>query len=256
MVRLGISGGIKILEELATLLIENEIDISTLEAVEDESGNLLFFLPVPGLEVFNYWEKLRGLVEQSGYWPIIIEELDAQLEMMEEYEDQPDTAASIIAASEDIKAVEWLNYRYEHAGDGLEGFQYPRGEWPDNPQPKPGFFLSEQPEVRHLALVPTSQSWQVPAYLKFGNWSYCPAPEEHASVFKRWGEQFGAEIVWVEFDTLEVMVWQPPQDKETAIRLAEEQFSYCPLVVYQGPGTIEALAGELLNSKVWSFWWE
>jgi len=244
------------LEELATLLIENEIDISTLEAVEDESGNLLLFLPVPGLEVISYWERMRGLVEQTGYWPIIIEELDSQLEMMEEYDYEPGTASEIIAASQQIKAKEWLKNRFEHAGDGFEGFQYPRGIWPEKPMPKLGFLIADDHETRYLALLPTSQSWQGPAYLKFGNWGYCPAPEEHASVFKRWGEQYGAEIAWVEYDTLEARVLRPPRNQADAIRLAEEHYAYCPQVVYGGPGTIEGLAGELLDSPIWSFWWE
>ena len=35
-----------------------------------------------------------------------------------------------------------------------------------------------------------------------------------------------------------------------------EQFAYCPDIVDQGAGTLEALAAVLVNASVWFFWWD
>jgi len=43
----------------------------------------------------------------------------------------------------------------------------------------------------HILLLPTSSSWEVPAYLRFGGWNACPLPEVHVATLRSWHERFG-----------------------------------------------------------------
>lgn len=91
---------------------------------------------------------------------------------------------------------------------------------------------------------------------KFGGWNECPAPEIQVAICKQWYEQFGAELAVMTGSTVEFSVSRPPQTREAALTLAEEQYIYCPDIVEQGLSSIEALAAAILGSKIWYFWWD
>jgi hypothetical protein len=57
-------------------------------------------------------------------------------------------------------------------------------------------------------------------------------------------------------DVHEFQVTRPPRTRNAALKLAELQFDYCPDIVEQGVGSIEALAFTLLDSRMWYFWWD
>ena len=48
----------------------------------------------------------------------------------------------------------------------------------------------------------------------------------------------------------------PVKDKDTAMGLALEQFAFCQDIVFQGIETIGRLAGSLMQSSSWYFWWD
>lgn len=108
----------------------------------------------------------------------------------------------------------------------------------------------------YLGLVPTPLSWQVPAFLKIGNWNEYPQVQEHVALHKYWHEKYGAEVVTITHDIIEMQVARPPLDREGALHLATEQFSYCADIVAQGTNTISELAAGLLGANVWFFWWD
>ena len=107
-----------------------------------------------------------------------------------------------------------------------------------------------------IALIPTTIGWEVFAFIKFGNWNACPAPAEHISIAKKWYQQYGAEVVGISNDVVEMSVKKPPLDRDTAFALAQEQYIYCEDIVSQGTGTLMKLASDLLDSAVWYFWWD
>ncbi len=96
----------------------------------------------------------------------------------------------------------------------------------------------------------------IPAFLKFGNWNDCPAPETHCAIHRHWFEKYGAEIIGLSSDVIECRVAKPPIDKNEAMELAMQQFAYCYDIVEQGTETIANLAGSLVNSNNWYFWWD
>lgn len=138
----------------------------------------------------------------------------------------------------------------------------PHGDWPEavggHQVPLSLFELgAHKPKSRVvIGLVPAKDPWEVPAHLKFGSWNDCPAADLHVALGREWHELFGARLIASLPDVLEYEVLSPIADREEALRVAEQQFRYCPDVVYHGHGTIEALAAALVGARYWFFWWD
>ena len=107
-----------------------------------------------------------------------------------------------------------------------------------------------------LVKNPTPQPYETPAYLKFGGWNACPEASVHVAVWKKWQEEYGAEILCISGDVIEATVAQPPLEKDACYTLARDQFAYCSDIVDQGVGSIDALAATLYAGKSWYFWWD
>lgn len=152
----------------------------------------------------------------------------------------------------------WFEKR--HAQDP-EYYDLTAGDWQDlSPADALSQHLNvltgEPKEYVAIALVPVSESWQIPAFLKIGGWNDCPTAAEHTAIFKYWHQQYGLRVASVGGDVIELEIDRPPTTREQALQLAQQQFLYCPDIVYQGTQTIAALASTLLNGRVWFFWWD
>jgi Domain of unknown function (DUF4253) len=117
--------------------------------------------------------------------------------------------------------------------------------------------LTEEPlpEV-WIALLPVDESWKAAAILPWGGYNENPGPAVHTAVLRDWNRRYGAELVAMTGDVLELSVTRPPTSDEAALALAREQFSYAPDIVQQGVGDVEALAATLKNGHAWYFWWD
>jgi hypothetical protein len=259
---------------IEAVLQTNRVEAGTLQVLSGESTETIYYLSTDGAAAIELWRKLRSLVAESGYWPVVVggrEDLDWHLAALTGH--QGKATGAIIGSSQSIDGREWVRKSFEedvYGSDEDEEDSVPRSEWPAEFEPgnhftipyKSGWLPSEgrmwyQPlAVVYVALVPTTASWQVPAYLKFGSWNYCPEPEEHCAVLRYWEGRYGAEIVGMSHDTFELQVARPPENRESALELAEEQYGYCPDIVDQGVTTIEALAATLLRGHIWQFWWD
>jgi Domain of unknown function (DUF4253) len=136
------------------------------------------------------------------------------------------------------------------------------GEWPaDVPLstgPSVAFEVtaSKPLDKVHIALIPTDDWTTIPAHLQWGGWNACPHPEFHVAALRSWRDRFGAELVGMRRDTMDLRVARRPQTREAALELAREQYVYCNDIVDQGPGTLSALAASLLTDPWWFFWWD
>jgi hypothetical protein len=135
------------------------------------------------------------------------------------------------------------------------------GEWPRDPSPWPGLSvatgLNGEPLAKvHIAIIPTDDWTTVPAYLHWGNWNACPAPEYHVAALRSWHARYGVELVGLSFDVMNLQTAKRPETREVALALAREQYAYCNDIVDQGTDTLSALAATLMVSDWWYFWWD
>jgi len=72
-----------------------------------------------------------------------------------------------------------------------------------------------------LVSLPTPNSWEVPAYIHFGD----PDPAVLVALCRRWQERWGAEIVAHYGTMLEFSVLRPPTTFEEALAPAREQIA-------------------------------
>jgi hypothetical protein len=166
--------------------------------------------------------------------------------------------AQLLQKAETLDAAQWFIKR---KAQDPEYYDTTPGDWesfePANDITVHLDILSGEPKPEvYIALVPVVKSWMIPVFLKTGSWNDCPNPEEHAAIFKYWDEKYGISVVGITTDVIELEVHNPPTTKAQALQLAQEQFIYCPDIVYQGTQTIAALASTLLNGKIWFFWWD
>lgn len=217
---------------------------------------------VAGKDAFESCLDLRDRAE-GLFTPVILgnvgdaNDLGILLEGMELNESTPD---EILEAANAIEVESFIAQRLEMEDDEFGGVE--EGEWPQEANPSseitgPLDLVTGKPHRSvGICKVPTADSWEVPAYLAFGGWNECPAPEEHVAMLRYWHEKYGAELITLTNDVLECTVSRPPVDAAEAMLLAKEQFVYCPDVVYQGTQTLAALAASLLHGKTWFFWWD
>lgn len=251
-------------------------------AVENEGTSAMraaFPFPVhtvPGAQALAQWERLKA---QGQGWPVIVGDDEALERIMEQFSiDDPAvfpppaqvvdlvppmrSPKEILAAADAIDITAKLRelFDYEYGEDPIE---IEPGEWPDPGSVTPmtltvdSDILSgrKHPQV-HIVVLPTSEAAAVPAYLRWGGWNACPVPEVHVALHRKWARDYGAEIVGISGDVINVRAARRPATRDEAMALAHEQFLYCSDIVLQGTDTMEPLAMSLIESDWWYFWWD
>lgn len=137
----------------------------------------------------------------------------------------------------------------------------PLGDWSAAADPSPGLsvvmnFGHSPPPKIYVGIAPTEDWTTIPAWLRWGNWNDCPAPEYHVAAMRRWRDRYGAELVGMSSDTLNFRVATRPKTREEALTLAREHYVYCADVIDQGVQTYSALAANLMANDWWYFWWD
>jgi hypothetical protein len=136
----------------------------------------------------------------------------------------------------------------------------PVGDWPSQIPLSPELSVAQDrngpaKEV-YIVLIPTDDWTTIPAHLRWGGWNSCPAPEYHVAALRSWRDRFGAELIGLAADTMNLKVARRPQNRAEALELAREQYQYCNDIVDQGVGSLSALAASLMASDWWFFWWD
>jgi hypothetical protein len=141
-------------------------------------------------------------------------------------------------------------------------YEPPLGEWPTAESRSTGLSVAHdlrtgEPLAKvYIVLVPTNDSTTIPAHLHWGNWNECPAPEYHVAALRQWRDAYGAELVGLGRDTIDLKVARKPTTRDEAIELARVQYVYCNDIVDQGTGSYSVLAAELMAHDWWFFWWD
>lgn len=169
----------------------------------------------------------------------------------------------LILLGERLDLERWLELRC--AADEEFDLEFEETDWPEDVLPDNKLqslqiwdadLGSRDLESVFILLVHAEHSWEVPAKLLYGGWNECPVPQVHVGFLKRWFKKHDAELLTIGRATLEVRVGKPPANRDEALELAREQFVYCPDTVDQGCGSVPSFAAELLNGRIWHFWWD
>ncbi|MFL5628262.1 MAG: DUF4253 domain-containing protein [Ktedonobacteraceae bacterium] len=249
-------------QELVSVLRQHGFDIASLTRFALFEAGVSYRLTVKGVEAITNWQTLRGLVEVTGYWPVIV----SNYENLEDIAGRGGKARSpqdIIKEGLRLDVEQVLRqYVEQYTSEYNKSLSEVvlRGAWPEPGEipPTTSMITGEQFESVNIVLLPTVEGWHVPAYLNFGNWNWCPAPHEHVCIMKHWHELYGADLMGMIDTTIEVWVRRPPRDRKSALQLAWEQYVYCHETIGYDlvTNTIEDLAARLLDSPLWYFWWD
>jgi hypothetical protein len=136
------------------------------------------------------------------------------------------------------------------------------GEWPGEREWTSGLSVAVESasgrtlEKVHVGLIPTDDWTTIPAHLRWGGWNACPHPEYHVAALRSWRDRFGAELVGLDSDRMDLRLARPPLSRAQALDLAREHYVYCPDSLKQGRGTLSSWAAQLLGNEWWSLWWD
>jgi hypothetical protein len=241
--------------------LESQLSTGALTEHPHKYGATVYSFSVPGKDALSTWRRLRQAAPGLGYWPVIFGEPKRVTRVCgviaTEHADDP---METIRQANETDVQKYFQERAEEFSD-----EHYHGEWPGQPE-KMGMLDFTIPrkilppcdfhESVVIGLIPVKHFWEVPAVLTFGGWNDCPFAKDQVAVLRYWNEIYGAELVGLSGDVMELEVPKKPSTKEEALKLAQEQYWFCYDIVQQGCETIENLAGGLMTSKIWYFWWD
>jgi hypothetical protein len=228
---------------------------------------------VPGAHALAEWERLK--TARRG-WPVVVGD-DEGLERIADQFSMEDPQVSGVsigsparAPGDILEAAARLRFPADLArwpgAYREEDLRAPVGEWPegdaDEAAQADGLTIARNLrtgqafERVHILLISTPNGWEVPAYLRWGDWNACPPPEYHVAALHSWHERYGVELVGIDGDTMNLRAARRPTSRDEALVLARELYHYCPDIVDQGTRTISVLAALLMSSDWWFFWWD
>ncbi|WP_199431379.1 DUF4253 domain-containing protein [Qaidamihabitans albus] len=108
-----------------------------------------------------------------------------------------------------------------------------------------------------LGLVQARRPADVPAALGWrGAASTTDQVAAVSAVLRSWEDRFGAVLISLGFDTLELSVAAPPRSRDRALTVAAEHRAFC-LGNFNGqPGSLREFAAGLTGRRLWQFWWD
>ncbi len=228
-------------------------------------------LEVDGKNALEEWHKQKEL---GIHLPIIVGDKENLIRILEQFSPDMFSNGEFIdfqnkssTPEQIIKDANMVNFPVDlkkwEGSYAPEELAAPVGKWPieimnfpEGPSVNIDILSGEFIDRTFLVLLPKMKSWEVPAYLNWGNWNACPPAKYHVAALKKWNDLYGAELVSLSGDMLEVNIKERPKNRADALVLANELYFYCPDLIDQGFETKTNLAAALLNSNWWSFWWD
>ncbi|GAB3295517.1 DUF4253 domain-containing protein [Parasphingorhabdus pacifica] len=108
-----------------------------------------------------------------------------------------------------------------------------------------------------LALVPAQHGADVLAVLGWsGAANHVSRTAGLSAMLRSWENRFGARLLRLGPDRVDVSVSAPPQEAEHARAVAAEHWAFCPDRIMQESGSLIDHANEIRGRRTWSFWWD
>jgi len=214
--------------------------------------------PAEGDEALDWWRQLRAVHDTTGLWPVLIPSLDDAVHTSGVFGPDPAGRVALAMALDGAAVLNrggTLEEQPEHVREDL------LEQWPEDPYRIDTFYLPHESDGRPrqvlVALIEAEQSWQVPPLLDYGYWNDCPEPAVHGAVLRHWGERWGAELVCMARDGMDLALTRPPRTRLAALELAWEYPVYCldGMSLYDADD-IPDLAGCHIDADLMRFWWD
>jgi hypothetical protein len=227
--------------------------------------------PRPG-----WWSALRAQHGSTGLWPLLLGSLSTQ-DADRPWRDKDDLDPGRIGSRPGdhypgaILGNWWASVEPGEEEELLDSVGPYRDGWPGlarrgESQADPDERAAEIADLvlakgwlpaPRLGLVPsargadtlTDAAWTGPA-------NHDNDTAKFSCVLRNWEDRFGVRVVGVGFDTLYLSVAAPPTGLEHALEIAAEHHAFCPDNVWQGCGSLEEYAEELVGTPLWVFWWD
>jgi hypothetical protein len=238
------------------------VPLSSLRRASVTGGDLpvwtTYPLP-PRWEPFSSWVRLRAAHEQTGLWPFLVgpdrKDADRQVisELWYDAATEHDPSAVVRGLALDMQAFFTQQKAELEAPDPAALTLDPAARATADSEPQ--FAFTSRDTV--IGLIPARHGYEVPGLLSWkGAVNYDLDGAHHVAVLRYWQQRYGAELVTLTRDHIELLVARPPRDPATMVRVAYEMLSYCPDVDVLGTGVVAVLANEVVPHRRWSFWWD
>jgi len=205
----------------------------------DRAGVPVFGLLVPGREAVAVRDRIQAArhgapfhaVVLGGGWDVRAHEQAAAT--------TTESPEAILRRAAHLDLDAWLRTREDGPADVRSGTE----EAPSSAGIVDGPLDGETPEqittVRDpalglplrevaVALIPSADGADTPAWLSFGNWPGCPEPAVHVAWLRRWSDARGLDVVAFGRDRVEVRVARPLGADESSQQILRAQRRYAP----------------------------
>jgi hypothetical protein len=213
----------------------------------------------PRREPFDSWRRLRAAHAQTGLWPFLVgpdlrdEDRQAISELWYDAATEHDPTAVTRGLALDVEAFLSQQTAELEISDPATLTVDPAALAAADQEPQ--FSFSSRDTV--IGLIPARHGWEVPGLLSWqGAVNYDLDGAHHVAVLRHWQQRYGAELVTLTRDYIELLVARPPRDPATTVQVAVELLGYCPDLDVQGTGMVAVLANELVPHRRWSLWWD
>ncbi|MDA2808945.1 DUF4253 domain-containing protein [Nocardiopsis suaedae] len=246
----------------------------------DVAGSPVYAARVPEKDVLALWSSLRALHDSSGWWPVLSGAPSATLTPWEMLDGSVDASALSLGNKHNpVCLLQDLYVRtfpdrspgdepvpslvHDAADLAQRLTRLPEASGPPGAdrdvlfEPEPSTPWAVASPTTLLMLVRACAGHEVPALLRWdGAGNRGIEGHEHMAVLRHFHEEYGAEMVGMTGDVIELVVDRAPTSPGGAALAAMEMYAYCPDIVLQGIGSADALAERVAPSGDWFLWWD
>ena len=217
-------------------------------------------------EITQLYKRSLADGKQAGYTPVIVfvnDTLEESIGFNIEKAGSLEAYAKSVLSKDHSHGKDWLDNKYSKLDNDFGGdllsideeyldvlLSKPKKSDASSFIPSASAFEGEA----YLIQVPTTDPYEIFAYLPFCGWNDCPSVDDMISICKYWYDTYGAIPTTITYDTLTFYLDKPISDKDTAIKTAKEQCAFCSEVI--GMGGLESYIEMTYNSSSWTFWWD